>query len=126
MDMGMKMQVLAPGVQHGQEAGLSAEVPGVRGDRVQRFGGCPEQDVVDDDLVLEGDDGDLVGYGEDHVKVRYVEQFRPPVLEPLRACETLALAAVPVAAGVVRDALLSAIVAALDVAAECGRLQLRP
>ena len=118
--MGMVHQVLSPGVPHGEEADLRAQVLGLRGDRAQRFGCRPEQDVVDDHLVLEGDDGDLVGHGENNMEVRHVEQFRPPVLEPLSPGQPLALRAVPVAAGVVRDALLATVIATLDVTTERG------
>ena len=59
-------------------------------------------------------------HGEHDVEVRHVEQFRLTVLEPLRPRETLALRAVAVAARVVRDALMAAIAAPLDVTAERG------
>src|SRR5271168_132875 len=90
----------------------------ISGDRAQRLRYRPEQDIVDHGLVLEGDCGERIRYGEHHVEVRRVEQFRLAVLEPLRAREPLAFGAVPVATGVVGDALVAAAVAALDVAAE--------
>jgi hypothetical protein len=55
------------------------------------------------------------------MEVRHVEQFGLTVLQPLGAGQTLALWAVPVAAGVVGNPLMAAFAAALDVAAErCG------
>ena len=54
----MMLQGLAPGVEHGDDADLGAEVLGIGGDGAQRLGGGPEQDGVDDGLVLEGDRGD--------------------------------------------------------------------
>src|SRR5215213_2753330 len=54
VQMRMVHQVLSPGVQHSQKADLRAQVFGIRGDRVQCFGRRSEQDVVDDNLVLEG------------------------------------------------------------------------
>ena len=39
MDMRMVIEVLAPGVQHGREADLGAQVLGVAGDRRERLGG---------------------------------------------------------------------------------------
>ena len=56
--MGMMVQVLAPGVQHGDQADLGAEMLGIGGDDAQRLGRRLEQDAVDDRLVLEGDGGD--------------------------------------------------------------------
>ena len=120
MNVRVVHQVLSPGVQHAQKADLRAQVLRIGGDRAQRLRHRPEQDVVDHGLVLERDDGDLVRHREHHVEVRHVEQFRLTVLEPLRACETLAFRAVPVAARVVRDALMATIAAPLDVTAERG------
>jgi hypothetical protein len=45
----------------------------IGGDGVQRFGGSPEQDVIDGGLVLKRDRGDRVRYGEHDVVVRHVE-----------------------------------------------------
>lgn len=91
-------QVLAPRVQHCQEADLGTEMHRVGGDGAQRLRGRPEQDVVNHRLVLKPDHRDLVGHGEHHVEIRHVEQFRLTVLEPLNPCETLALRTVPVTA----------------------------
>ena len=44
-------------------ADAGAEVLGVGRDRQQRLGGGPEQEVVDDGLVLIGDVGDLAPAG---------------------------------------------------------------
>jgi signal transduction histidine kinase len=38
MQVGMKMQVLTPGVQHGKEADGAAEMFGIGGNRPQSFG----------------------------------------------------------------------------------------
>ena len=47
-----------------------------------------------------------------------IEQFCLAVLKPPGSCETLALRAIPVATRVVRDALMTAVAAPLDMAAE--------
>src|SRR6266851_10460930 len=60
-------------------------------DLTQRLRPRPEQDIVDDGLVLEGDDLDLLGHREHDVEVGHVEQFGLTVREPLGARETLAL-----------------------------------
>ena len=64
--------------------------------------------------------GDLGRHGEHDVEVRHVEQLGLAVREPLRARQTLALGAVPVAAGVVSDPLMAALAASLDMTAERG------
>ena len=43
---------LAPGVQHGEETDLGAEVARVGGDGAQRLGDGPEEQAIDDGLVL--------------------------------------------------------------------------
>src|SRR5208337_686317 len=90
----------------------------VGGDLMQRLRRRPEQDVVDHGLVLERDGGDLVRYREHHVEVGHVEQLRLPVFQPLGAREPLALRTVPVTTRVVRDTLMTAVAATLDVTAE--------
>ena len=50
---------LSPGVKHGDDTDLGAEMLGVGGDGAQRLGRGLEQDGVDRRLVVEGDVGDL-------------------------------------------------------------------
>jgi hypothetical protein len=128
-------QILSPGMQHAQETDLRAQmlwigprsgpmprqaVSRLGGDDTQCLRRCPEQDVVDDGLVLERDDLDLLGNGEHNVEVGHVEQFRVTVLEPLSPCETLAFRTVSISARVVRHTLMVAIIASFDVPAESG------
>jgi hypothetical protein len=51
--MGMGQQVLAPGVQHRQEADLRPQVVGIGGDLLQRLGHRAKQQAVTDPLVLQ-------------------------------------------------------------------------
>jgi hypothetical protein len=69
MQMRMQQQVLAPGVQNGEEPDVRAEMLRVARDGEQGFGGRTEQDVIDDLLVLKGDTGQSFGKGEDDVEV---------------------------------------------------------
>src|SRR5271165_1747709 len=93
---------------------------GVGGDRGQRLGRRPEQEVVDGGLVLERDRADRRRQGEDDVIVGNRQEFGPALGEPLPRRRALALRAVAVAAGVVGDAFVRAVLAALDVSAERG------
>ena len=93
--------------------------------RVGRYGAeCvgdgPEEQTVDDGLVLSGDLGDGRGHGEDDVEVLGGQQVRAAAFEPLGAGQRLAGRTVPVAARVVPDAPMAAVVALLDMAAERG------
>ena len=108
----------APGVQHGGEADARAQMLRVGGEGGQRLGGGPEQEVVDGGLVLERDGADRGRQGEDEVIIRNRQEFGLAVFEPLPRRGGLALRTVAVAAGIVGDALVRAVLAALDVAAE--------
>src|SRR5258708_7023232 len=112
-------QVLPPGVQHGQETDLRAEVFWVGRDDAQGLRHGAEENIVDQWLVLERDGGDLVRDREHHMEVWCVEQLRLAVLQPLSSCETLAFWTVPVTARVVGDAPMPTAVATLDVTAQC-------
>ena len=73
-----------PGVEHGRESNAGAEVLGVGGDREQRLGGRPEQQVVDDRLVLVGDWGDLGRQREDDVEIADRQQIGLARRKPIR------------------------------------------
>src|SRR5215213_9499913 len=106
MQMRMKMQVLSPGMKHGEEADLCSQVLRVRGNGRQGFGRGAEEDVVDHSLVLVRNGGDLFRDGEHNVKIRDVEKFRLALLDPLRAGKRLAFWAVAIAAAVVAVTLM--------------------
>jgi hypothetical protein len=72
-------------------------------------------------LFLQRDRRDLLGHREHHMEVLDRQQVLGPILEPLRLPRALTLRAMPVAATVVGDALVVAVVARLDVAAELCR-----
>ena len=114
----------APAVEHGGGADAGAEVLGIGGDREQRLGGGAEQQVVDDRLVLVGDRGDLGRQREDDVEIADRQQIGLAGREPVPRRRALTLWAMAVAARVVRDAAVAALLAALDMAAERGRAAL--
>jgi hypothetical protein len=58
---------------------------------------------------------------EDNMEVRHRQQLSGPRSQPLGACVSLALGAVPVAAGVVRDDLMSAATALIAMTAQSRR-----
>jgi hypothetical protein len=107
-------------MEHGGEADARAQMLRVGGDGGQRLRGGPEQKVVDGSLVLERDGADRRRQGEDDMIVGNRQQLRLAVFEPSPRRGGLALRAVAVVAGIVGDALVRAVRAALDVAAERG------
>ena len=111
---------LAPGVEDGEEADLGAQVAGVGGYGAERLGDDPEEQTVDDGLVLGGDLGDRRRHGEDDVEVLGRQQVCPAPFEPCGAGQRLTGRTVAVAARVVPDAPMAAVVTLLDVSAEGG------
>ena len=110
----------APGVEDGGEADARAQMFGIGGDGGQGLGGGPEQEVVDDGLVLERDRADRRRQGEDDVIVGDWQKLRLAFFEPLPRRRALTLRAMSIAAGIVGDAFVRAVLAALDVSAERG------
>jgi hypothetical protein len=84
------------------------------------IGGGPEQEIVDRSLVLERDGADRSRQREDDVIIGNRQKLRLAVFEPLPRRRSLALRAMPVAAGVVGDAFVRTVLAALDMSAERG------
>ena len=110
----------APGVQYGSQADPRAQMLRVGGDGGQRLGGGPEQEVVDGRLVVERDGADRRRQGEDDVIGGNRQELRLAVFEPSPRRGGLALRAVAIAARIVGDPFVRAVLAALDVAAERG------
>jgi len=119
VQMRMVQQVLAPGVQDGDEADLGPQVLGIGSDRAQGLRRCLEQHVVQQRFVLVGDRLDGLRHREHDVEVFHRQQLGAAILQPLRTRQRLALRAVAVAAAVEGDALMAAGVALLDMPTEC-------
>jgi hypothetical protein len=121
MDVRVVRQRRAPSVQHRGEADSGTEVFGIGGDGDERLGRGLEQDVIDDRLVLVSDIADRGRQREDHVVVGHGQQLGLAIGEPLLRRRALALGAMPIAAGVVSNARVRTILAALDMPAESRR-----
>jgi hypothetical protein len=106
-------------VENGNHACLAAEVLRIAADDADRLSRGLEQDVVNDRLVLERDGGDRGRHGEDDVEIGDRQKVSLTIRKPLGARQALALRAVPVATAIVGDANHAAVIAALDMAAEC-------
>ena len=108
MHMGMMLQFLTPGMEHAEEADFGAEMAGIAGDFEQRFGTGPEQEIVDDLLVLQGQRGEPPRKGEDDMDVGGGQEFAAARLQPTVASGGLTLGTVPIPAGIVRDGTIPA------------------
>lgn len=103
MDMRVIMEVLSPGVQNRDEADLCTQMSGIGSKLAQRLGDGAKLDRVNDILVLEGDCGDLLRQGEDDVEGADRQKVGLPRGKPVTARLSLALRAMPVAAGIIGD-----------------------
>ena len=121
MDMRMMGERRAPGMENRGDADAGAEVLGVGRDNDQGLGRGLEQQVVDDGLVLIGDIGDGRRQCEHDMMVRHRQQIGLARRQPFLCHSPLALRAVPVAARVVRDLGVRALLAARDMSAERRR-----
>ena len=75
MQMGMMLEFLTPGMEHAEEADFGAEMAGIAGDFEQRFSTGPEQEIVDDLLVLQGQRGEPTRKSEDDMDVGGGQKF---------------------------------------------------
>jgi hypothetical protein len=116
----VEQEILSPSVQHSGHGDLCAEVFGIASDLAQGRGRCVEEDGEQEPLVAQDQRIQLVGQREDEVKVWDWQQPLEALLEPLFTLRTLALWTVPIAAGVVGDAPVSAAVALVEMTPECG------
>ena len=111
MQVRMKMQILPPAMEDGEEADFHAEAFRVAGDGEQCPGSGAEQNVVDGGFVVEGDAGDGFRDSEDDVKVFHRQQLGLPLFKPMGARQPLALGAMTVAARAVFFVTVSAVAA---------------
>lgn len=115
----MEEQILSPGVQDGGKTDLRAEVLFVKSNFLERLCRGIEQDGKDNFLIPQSQRIQFIGQGEDHMKILYWQQTFQTLVKPLRLFEALALGAMPVATGIIRDAGVAATFALILVPAQC-------
>jgi hypothetical protein len=105
-------------VEDGEKADLSTQVLGISGDGEQGLRSGSKQYAVELPLILIGNCCNLFWYSEYHVEVLGVQELGLAILEPLSPGEGLAFWAVAIRAGVIRVALMAAMVTLFQMAAE--------
>jgi hypothetical protein len=94
---------------------------GIDGNLQKGFGAGPEQQVVEELLVLQQEWRELVGQGKDHVEVADREQFFLTSREPAMTGCDLTLWAVPIATGVEEDGTMATTRALMEMSTQdCG------
>jgi hypothetical protein len=120
MNMRVVGERLAPGMKHGEQAGLGAQTPWIGGERHDGLCRASHQEGIDHGLVLKRDRRRARRQGEDDMEVRHGEKLGLAGGEPVVTRGGLAFGAMPVSTGVVGDAGRAAIAARFDVATERG------
>src|SRR6266481_1683385 len=103
MNVGMKPDLLVPGVQHTEKTNLCTEVSGIASDFEKSFRAGTKQEIVDHLFVLQHHWGQVAGECEDHVQVARGEQFSSTCGNPPFASSGLTLRAMTITAAVIRD-----------------------
>ncbi len=111
----------APAVEHSGDADPGAKPLGIGGDRQGGLGRRREQQTVDRGFVVVGDIGDRTRQREHEVEIADGQQFGLALGEPFLGGGSLTLRAMPVAAAVVGNDSIGAVLAARDVTAERHR-----
>src|SRR6202047_2357199 len=106
MQMGMMRQGRSPGVKHREESDLRAQMLGISRNGAQCLAGRPEQNVVDDVLILKGNGCDWLRDSEDHMEILGVEKLGSTIIQPFGASQRLAFWAVAISARIITDGLV--------------------
>jgi hypothetical protein len=118
MDMRMSQQILAPGMQHGEESDLSPQVFGIGGNLQKGLRTGAEQEVIEDLLVLQRQLTELMRQGEDNMDIGDRQEFVLASGDPLIPSSALALGAVPIAATIKGDGAIATARTLVAMAAE--------
>jgi hypothetical protein len=108
-------------VKHSRDTDLGAKPLGISGDRQCGLSRCRKEQTVDRGFVVVGDIGDRARQREHEVEVADGQQFGLALGKPLVGDGALTLRAVPIAAAIVGNDGIGAVLAARDMAAECDR-----
>src|ERR1700682_4121714 len=111
---------LSPCVEHREESDLRPQMLGIGRNGAQCLAGRPEQNVVDDVLILKGNGCDWLRHSEDHMEILGVEKLGSTIIQPLGASQRLTFWAVAISARIITDALVVTAITVLDVAASAA------
>ena len=101
MNMGMKQQVLCPGVKDAEKTDVRSKILGIACNLAECFSHGAKQEVVEFRLVLQDKRVEFMRQREDHMEVSGWKQFQLPGLDPSATCLRLTLVAMTIATAVV-------------------------
>jgi hypothetical protein len=119
MNMRMEVQLLGPGVQHGEHPDGAADVTRVARQFGDRGGAGLHQHAIAVALIGAQHLAQFGRHGDGDVEVRDWQHLCLPMFEPFPGLRGVALGTTTVAAGVPGEHLSVASIAAPDLAAEC-------
>ena len=117
--MRVQVQLLGPGVQHRQHGDGAADVTRIAGEFDDRGGACLHQHAIANTLIGPQHFAQFGGHGDGDVEIRHRQHLRLPVLEPFLDLRSVTLGTTAVVAGMIREHLGVACIAAPDLATEC-------
>jgi hypothetical protein len=97
MQMGMKQQVLSPGVQDGRDTNLRPQPFWIGSQREQGLGGRAKEQVIEPSGMVQHQGIQGRRQGEDDVEIFHGQQSLQSGLQPFGAFARLTLGTVPVA-----------------------------
>src|SRR6516165_1964725 len=103
MDMRMSVELLTPGMQHGEETNFRTEVSRITRNFLKGFRTGVKQEIVEDLFVLQDQWHQAVGQCEDNVHVGGGEKFSSTRSNPALPSGDLTFRAVAIAATVEGD-----------------------
>jgi len=118
MEMRVMVQLLAPGVEHGEATELGPEMFGGLGNVLERLGDSAKEQAIEVARVLERQRPQVVRQGKDDMCVGRLEYLAFPGREPRSLRSAMTFGAATVAAGVVGLDLVATLVTLGDVAPE--------
>ena len=114
----MRSEFLAPGMEHGQDSDLGSEMLRIGGQFLERFRGGTKQDIIDNAFILQGNRANLFGQRKHDVEIWSRKKLCCTGLSPLCGGHGLAFWAVAITAGVVGVSLVPTVLALFDVTAQ--------
>src|SRR5271157_1177281 len=108
VDVGMREQVLSPGVKRADYADFGAQVFGIGGDFDDGLSAGSEQEIIEQTCVLQSQHVEFMGHSEHDMEIAGGQKFALPGRQPALAGLRLAVGAVPISARVIRDGLITA------------------
>src|SRR5467141_838184 len=75
VEVGMVVQLLAPGMEDRQKANVSTEMHGIPRNSYEGLGDCLEEEGIEETGVLEGKPMERVGEGKDDMEVGHLEEL---------------------------------------------------